>query len=58
MEVVEVIHRTKKAVLIEHEGERFWVPLSLIENPGVYQAGYVYDSFRVSEWFALQTAMI
>jgi len=43
LEEVELVHRTKKAMLIEHDDERFWVPLSQPESPwhskGPYKSG-------------------
>jgi hypothetical protein len=58
MEDVFIVHRTAKALLIEHSDELFWVPLSQVENAEFYRPGNAYAVLRVAEWFAFKTAMI
>jgi hypothetical protein len=58
LEEVWIVHRTARAVLIQHQGDRFWIPLSQVENSWVYEVGYLYEEMRVSEWFALKAQLI
>jgi hypothetical protein len=58
LEDVQIIHRTERAVLINHDGEEFWIPLSQIEDSDDLEAGDSGCEIRVTEWFARKAKLI
>lgn len=53
-----VVRRTNKAVLIQHEGESFWLPLSVIRSEKPLTRGMFRVSVEVLEDFAMKNAII
>jgi len=56
--VDRIIRETEKALMVEIDGEEFWIPLSQIDEGGFYYfPGDVDRSIRITEWIAKEKGL-
>ena len=49
---------TTKAILLHHDGEKFWVPKSQVQDPEQYSRYDEDQTVLVKEWFARKEGLI
>lgn len=52
LEGCRIVKLTNRAVLIEHDDEERWIPLSVIDDPERLEVGDADITIGVKEWFA------
>lgn len=51
-------HVTDKAIQVHHDGEVFWVPKSVIQEPDQFSRYDEHGDALVKEWFARKESLI
>lgn len=57
---VRVVKTTDKAVLVEYEGEEYWLPRShiVVEESEVYDVEGDHGTLVITEWIAQQKGLV
>lgn len=58
MEGCYIGRETEKAFQVHHDGEVFWIPKSVIQDPGDFSKGDEGCLILVKEWFARKERLI
>lgn len=57
LESCTIVKRAERAVLVQYEGLRVWLPLSQIDDPDRLKEGDVDVTIGIPEWLALEKGL-